>query len=314
MNKEILNKIKEYDTIIIHRHVSPDPDAMGSQMGLYHLIKDNFPNKNVYPTGVFPEKLSYFRAHSNLKDSVFEGALIIVTDTANSARIDDERWKLGDFVIKIDHHPVDDNYGDINLVNDKMSSTSEMIYNLYLDNSDQLTISLRSQELLLAGIVADTNRFLFPSTTTSTLEVAAKMKEDGVDFKKVYDKLYRRSFNDLRYFGYILNNLEIKNNVGRIILKTEDIKANNTDIATASNLIGELSNVDEFVVWVFVVEDAVYNNYRVNIRSRGPIINDIAAKYGGGGHIYASGLRSRDLNKIYDLLEDLEKRAEEFYE
>ncbi len=312
MKKEILNKIKEYDKIIIHRHVSPDPDAMGSQMGMYHIIKENFPKKQVFVTGVFPERLSYFNAHSRLDDEVFHNALIIVTDTANSSRIDDERYEDGSFIIKIDHHPVNDNFGDINWVESSRASTSEMIYEFYDFFKDELTLSLEAQEYLLSGIVADTNRFLYSATSSKTFKVAQKMKDNGVDFKKVYDTLYRRPFNDLKYFAFILSNLKVEDNLAHIVISEQDIKNNNTDVATSSNMIGELGNVDDFVVWVFITEDKRNKNYRVNIRSRGPIINDVAAKYGGGGHTMASGLRIKNLDKLDDLLYDLKSRIKEF--
>lgn len=312
MLNEILEQIKNYDKIIIHRHVSPDPDAMGSQMGMFHIITENFPEKEVYVTGVFPEKLSYFKAHSKLKDSAFDNALIIVTDTANNERIDDDRWQNADYVIKIDHHPVVDDYGDINWVDSNKSSTSEMIYDFYNEFRDQLTLSKEAQELILAGIVADTNRFLFPSTTSSTFEVAAKMKQDEVDFKSVYDKLYRRTFTEMKYYGYILCNLVIEERVAYIILDSAAIKKNNVDIATSSNLIGELNNIEEFDVWVFVTEDKAHKNFRVNIRSRGPIINDVAANFGGGGHICASGVRMKKIEKVLELIEQLKTRVGEF--
>ncbi len=312
MKNKIMSKIKEYEKIVVHRHVSPDPDAMGSQMGMYHIIKENFPEKEVYVTGVFPERLSYFNAHSRLNDSCFENSLIIVTDTANSNRIDDDRYQLGDYIIKIDHHPVGDDYGNINWVDSNRASTSEIVYEFYDYFSDTLSLSKTAQEYIFAGIVADTNRFLFPSTSAKTLEVAKKIKENGVDFKKVYDKLYRRPFNDLKYYAYILSNLVVNDGLGYIIIKDSDIKANNTDVATSSNMIGELSNVEEFVVWMFVTEDKRHKNYRINIRSRGPIINDIAAKYGGGGHIMASGIRVKNLDILEDLITDLKNRIKEF--
>lgn len=312
MKSDILQKIKDYNKIIIHRHVSPDPDAMGSQMGMYHLINENFPEKEVYVTGVFPERLSYFKAHSKLSDDVFDDALIIVTDTANRERIDDERWNMGDYIIKIDHHPVDDDYAGINWVDVNKSSTCEMVYEFYNEFRDELTLSAKAQELILAGIIADTNRFLFPSTTKETFDVASKMKEDNVDFKSVYDKLYRRSYKEMQYFGYILCNLKIEERVGYIILTAEDIKKNNVDIATSSNLIGELNNIEDFDVWVFVTEDKANKNYRVNIRSKGPIINDVAANFGGGGHIFASGVRMRKFEKVMQLIDELKNRVGEF--
>ncbi len=312
MKELILEKIKEYDKIVIHRHVSPDPDAMGSQMGMYHIIKENFPNKKVYVTGVFPERLSYFNAHSRLDDEVFCNALIIVTDTANSSRIDDERYEDGSYIIKIDHHPVNDSYGDINWVEPHRASTSEMVYDFYDHFKAELTLSLEAQEYLLSGIVADTNRFLYPATSSQTFNVAAKMKDDGVDFKKVYDTLYRRPFNDLKYFAFILSNLKVEDNLAHIIISEKDIRINNTDVATSSNMIGELGNVEDFIVWMFITEDKRNKNYRVNIRSRGPIINDVAAKYGGGGHMMASGLRIKNLDSLDNLISDLKDRIKEF--
>lgn len=312
MKTEILQKIKDYNKIVIHRHVSPDPDAMGSQMGMYYLITENFPEKEVYVTGVFPERLSYFKAHSRLKDHNFEDALIIVTDTANHERIDDSRWEIGDYIIKIDHHPVEDDYGNINWVDSNKSSTSEMIYDFYSEFSKEFSLSNQAKELILAGIVADTNRFLFPSTTNETFNVAAEMKKSGVNFKNVYDKLYRRSFKEVQYFGYILCSLKVEERVGYIILTADDIKKNNVDIATSSNLIGELNNIAEFDVWVFITEDKQNDNYRVNIRSRGPVINDVAAMFGGGGHIYASGVRMKNLDRVLKLIEELKNRVGEF--
>lgn len=312
MKKQILDKIKDYNKIVIHRHVSPDPDAMGSQMGMYHIITESFPEKNVYVTGVFPERLSYFKAHSKLTDDIFEDALIIVTDTANEDRIDDERYSLGDYVIKIDHHPPHDSFGDINWVEETKSSTSEMVYDFYEEFKDELKLSNDGKELILAGIVADTNRFLFPNTSAETFNVAMKMKQDNVDFSNVYDRLYRRPFVEMRYYGYILSNLKIEDRVAYIVLSAQEISKNNVDISTSSNLIGMLNNIEEFDVWVFITEDKAHKNFRVNIRSRGPIINDIAAQFGGGGHIYASGARVKEVEKALNLIDALKDRVGEF--
>ncbi len=310
VEKQILEKIKSYNKIIIHRHVSPDPDAMGSQMGLFHIIKDNFPNKEVYITGVFPERLSYFKAHSRLKDNVFAGALTIVTDTANEERIDDSRYKLSEEIIKIDHHPITDQYGVINYVDTNASSTCEIVYKLC--RGLNLEISDEAKEVLFAGMVADTNRFLYNSTTVDAFEIAMEMKKDNVNFEKVYNNLYKRNFNEMKYFGFILSNLVIKNRVARIVISNLDIDNNNVDIGTASNMIGELNNISDFYVWVFITEDIKANNYRVNIRSRGPVVNDVASKYGGGGHMYASGVRISKVERIEMLLNDLEERTKEF--
>ena len=163
---QILEKIKEYDTIIIHRHMKPDPDALGSQVGLKALLKHHFPEKTIKAVGFNEPTLTWMAEMDSVEDSAYQGALVIVCDTANTARIDDKRYSQGDFLIKIDHHPNDDVYGDLSWVDTSSSSASEMI--TLLAQTTQLALSDRAAELLFAGIVGDTGRFLYPSTTART--------------------------------------------------------------------------------------------------------------------------------------------------
>ena len=137
MKDKILQSIKEYETIIIHRHVRPDPDAYGSQGGLAEILKASFPEKTIYTVGKEEETLHFLRRLDRITDDAYNGALVIVCDTANEARIDDSRYKLGDKLIKIDHHPNVDQYGDLLWVDTNASSTSEMIYEFYLHGKDK---------------------------------------------------------------------------------------------------------------------------------------------------------------------------------
>src|SRR5690625_1172263 len=132
IKREIIETIKAYETIIIHRHVRPDADALGSQVGLQQMIKHSFPRKKVYVVGEEDPALYFLTRMDEVEDKVFNGALIIICDTANTGRISDSRYKLGKKVIKIDHHPNNDPYGDLRWIDTDASSTSEMIYELYL--------------------------------------------------------------------------------------------------------------------------------------------------------------------------------------
>jgi phosphoesterase RecJ-like protein len=125
--EHILEKIKSYDTIIIHRHMKPDPDALGSQVGLKEIIKHNFPEKKVLATGYNEPSLMWMTVMDEVSDNDFENALVIVTDTANTPRIDDKRYSTGDLLIKMDHHPNDDVYGDLVYVDTTASSSGEII-------------------------------------------------------------------------------------------------------------------------------------------------------------------------------------------
>lgn len=159
----ILEKIKAYDTIIIHRHQRPDPDAIGSQIGLKEILKTNFSDKKILATGVNEPTLSWIAEMDEVPDNDYEGALVIVTDTANTPRIDDDRYDKGDFLIKIDHHPNDDAYGDLLLVDTSASSASEIVTDWALTLG--LSLSDAAARVLYNGIVGDTGRFLYPSTT-----------------------------------------------------------------------------------------------------------------------------------------------------
>jgi phosphoesterase RecJ-like protein len=176
---DILNKIRAYDEIVIHRHKNPDPDALGSQLGLRDILRMNFPDKTISAVGFDEPSLAFIGKMDRLSDETFKGKLVIVTDTANTPRIDDVRYQTGDFLIKIDHHPNDDAYGDLLAVDTTASSASEIIANFAFDHD--LQISDDAARVLYAGIVGDTGRFLYPATTPKTLYTAAKLAEHTFD-------------------------------------------------------------------------------------------------------------------------------------
>ena len=129
---DILAQIKKYDTIIIHRHQRPDPDAYGSQVGLAEIIRASFPKKKVYQVGEMVSRFDWLVSQDEIEDSVYNNALVIVTDTANRPRVDDERYTKGKYLIKIDHHPFIEDFGGLEYIDDSASSTSEILMELLL--------------------------------------------------------------------------------------------------------------------------------------------------------------------------------------
>lgn len=138
-----------------------DPDAYGSQLGLKYYIQQKFPQKQVFAVGEAESSLSFIGELDNIDDKTYQDALVIVCDTANAPRIDDERYSTGRKIIKIDRHPAVDRYGDINLVNTNASSTSEIIYDLISHFNDEAIVNKDIASVLYLGIVGDTGRFLF---------------------------------------------------------------------------------------------------------------------------------------------------------
>ena len=305
---QILEKIKEYDTIIIHRHMKPDPDALGSQVGLKALLKHHFPEKTIKAVGYDEPTLTWMAEMDLVKDSVYQGALVIVCDTANTARIDDKRYSQGDFLIKIDHHPNDDVYGYLSWVDTSSSSASEMIA-LFAETT-HLALSDRAAELLFAGIVGDTGRFLYPSTTARTLRLAASLREQNFDFSALTRKMDTMSYKIAKLQGYIYDHLEVdENGAARVILSQEVLKQFNVTDAETAAIVGTPGRIDSVSLWGIFVEQAD-GHYRVRLRSKIHPINEIAKEHDGGGHPLASGANSYSLEEneiIYQKLKNLLK-------
>lgn len=314
MYKEIYKAIKKYDEIVIARHTGADIDALGSQFAMQEIIKETFPEKKVYAIGAYSSKFKFVGQLDREEDLKLENPLLIVLDTPKTSRIDTLDLSKYSFKIKIDHHPLEEKFGDIELVNDKSSSACEVVIDLC--NNTKLKMNKIAAERLFMGIVSDTNRFMYPSTSYETMNKAAKLIEEfGVNPPELYEKMYLRDLVELRFEGYMLQNLKVtKNKVAYIKITDEIQKEFNVDAATPSNMIGSLSYINDFIVWVTFSEDKKQNLVRVSIRSRGPVINTIAMQYNGGGHKLASGVRLPDFTLSDALIEDLDKLCKEYLE
>jgi bifunctional oligoribonuclease and PAP phosphatase NrnA len=306
MKQEILDTIKQYDTIILHRHVRPDPDAYGSQGGLAAILKESFPEKNIYAVGQEEPTLHYMRRLDTIDDETYQGALVIVCDTANEERICDRRYTLGDRLIKIDHHPNEDPYGDLLWVDTTASSCSEMIYDFYLFGKDQgLKMNDEGARLLFAGIVGDTGRFLYPSTTEKTFSYAGELIHYNFSRPELFDRMYELEANIIKLNGYILQNFELQENgVGSVVLTKELLEKFQARPAEASLLVGTLGEVKGIKAWAFFIEEG--NQIRVRLRSKGPVINGVARKFNGGGHPLASGASIFSWDEVDEVLKELD--------
>lgn len=312
MKKEIIRTISLYDTIIIHRHVRPDPDAYGSQCGLAEILRATYPEKNIFAVGTPEPSLAFLYTPDVIEDPVYENALVIVCDTANQARISDSRYNMGDKLIKIDHHPNEDQYGDLLWVDTNASSTSEMIYELYLAGKEQAgwTLPTKGAELIYAGIVGDTGRFLFPNTTKKTLKYAGELIEYPFNSQALFNQLYETKLNVVRLNGYIYQNVSLsENGVASVFITRDILHQYNITPPEASQLVSTLGNISGIKAWVFFVEEA--DQIRVRLRSKGPIVNEVAKKYNGGGHPLAAGASIYDWKDTDLVIADLERICKE---
>jgi bifunctional oligoribonuclease and PAP phosphatase NrnA len=312
MKEKILETIKQYNSIIIHRHVRPDPDAYGSQGGLAELLRASFPEKSIYTVGKEEESLNFMRRLDEISDDTYKEALVIVCDTANQARIDDKRYKLGDKLIKIDHHPNEDPYGDLLWVDTTASSVSEMIYEFYLFGKDKgLKLSDEGARLIYAGIVGDTGRFLFPSTSDKTFAYAGELIHYNFSRTDIYEGMYNLKMNIVKLNGYILQNFSIEANGVASVRLTKELLAQFQAVPSdASLLIGTLGSIQGIMAWVFFIQEE--DQIRVRLRSKGPVINGIARNFNGGGHPLAAGASIYSWSDADLVIKEMEEACEEY--
>lgn len=313
--REILKQIKKYDDIVIARHIGADPDALGSQFALKELIETNFKNKRVYAIGTIASKFRFMGNTDKTDNLDYTKALLIVVDTPDLKRIDgiDDIEKF-ETVIKIDHHPFIEKFKNdsIEYIESNASSASQLIFKFAVDA--KLKLTKKAAENIYVGIIGDTDRFLHDYTSIETFEIVTKLlKSTEIEFTKLYEPLYTRPLTEIRFQGYIYQNLKLTENKVAYIKLTDDILQKfEVDTASAGNMINNLKFVQEILIWVFFTEDVKNNIVKANIRSRGPVINNVATKFGGGGHIYASGARLKNWEEAEQLINDLNEVSIEY--
>lgn len=312
MYKKIIKIIKKYDKIVLARHISPDPDAIASQIALRDSIKLTFPNKEVYAVGAGVHKFKYLGALDKPDLGTLNNSLLIVLDVPNFYRVDGINGLEYDAILKIDHHPAEDIVGDVDWTDSTKSSTCEMIAELLLYSP--LAMDTKIAEDLYVGMVFDSDRFLLPNTSAETLKTAYELvKTSNINFVNLYDNLYERSINEEKFRAYLINNIEItENRFGFIFVPSEDLKKFNVEPTSVSNQVNDFYFIKELMCWMFVVYDERNDIYKANIRSRGPVINEVAAKYNGGGHKFASGCRTSDYKVIEALAKDLDATCKKY--
>jgi len=307
MYSEIKNLIENSHIIIIHRHSRPDGDAIGSQLGLKYALQLNYPEKEIYAVGDENEKFTFLGKMDVISDEKYHDALVFVLDTPEEVMISDERYKLGKFLIKIDHHLQRSTFGNINLVD----STYESCASLVADLLFKLNLKLNdyAAKCFFTGIVTDSGRFRYDQVNARTFQITSKLLETNFKMSEVYSNLYEEDLKIVRLKSYFTLNFQVtKNNVAYMMTSKEKLKEWDVDFFTVSRgMVNTMSGIKGIDIWVNFTEDEKNNCVVAEIRSSKYDINKIATKYGGGGHMLASGASLKDFDEAYKMLEDLDK-------
>ena len=305
MFEQIIQAIKDYQTIIIHRHSSPDGDALGCQIGLKNLIQDNFPEKKVYAVGDGAKRYSFMDGSQmdEIADSVYEGAFAIVLDCGASALVSDDRYKTAEKTARIDHHIYQETFTDLEVVDTSFESCCGEITQLGIEAG--WAFSPASAKALFTGMVTDSGRFRYDSTTSQTFRLASKLMEQPFDTGEIYAQLYADEYKYVKLRAQFVLKINFTDyRVAYIYTTKEELASYEADTFTISrgmvNTMGDIRGVD---IWVNFTETE--DKVLVEIRSNKYTVQPIAVKYGGGGHAKACGCSVKDRAEAMALLEDL---------
>jgi len=308
----IRKDILAYDKIVVYRHIKPDFDALGCQMGLVHFLKDNFPNKEIHYVGddhvsftprIFPEM-------ERLPESFHQGKgfLAIVCDVGDAKRVADPRFQSAGKVVKFDHHPCREDIAEDYVLDVNAASASEIVADFCL-NWKGKTLTKAAAENFYIGIVGDSGRFLFSSTSSHTFDVASSLIKTGINMSLIYQKMYEKPISALTRQAYVLNHYKVTEHGFAYYLIPIEVE-NELGIVCEQGKenVNMLSNIEGIEVWASITQDVDPKDpcWRISLRSKSKDISALAAKWGGGGHAQASGCQFKDLSQLDAFVKDVD--------
>lgn len=305
MFKKVIEAIEKYDRIIIHRHSNPDGDAIGSQVGLKNILKENYPEKEIYTVGDASKRYGFIEdsATDTIPDEYYKGALAFVLDTSAKFLISDERYTLADAVIKMDHHIFTEEFADIEVIDTSFESCCGLIGMFAMKTG--LKLNPLAAKALYTGMITDSGRFRYDSTTSQTFNVASFLMEQKFNTNDIFSNLYADELQSVQLRAkFVLKITKTDAPVSYIYTTLDEAKSYNADIFTISRgMVNTMSDIKGIDIWVNFTETE--NGVLCELRSSKYNINPVAVKYGGGGHQKASGATVKDRAEAMAMLEDL---------
>ena len=304
--EELTRAIESSQTISIYRHSHPDCDALGSQFAMKTWIMNRYPDKHVYALGFQTSSQAEFPGSDQVSDNELRGSLAIILDTANTDRIDDERWQLAGQLVKIDHHPDLNPYGSIQIVRPDYAAACEILTE-YFRSVDPDSVSLLTAEYLYMGLLTDTLCFRTNNTTQHTLEMASWLAGKGIDIPFINRCLFDQSYNEFKFDTFLREKAQIMDQklVYAVVSREEEILWN-IKPSDVRNHIDTFGHVKEFQIWAIFTErleePGVYDG---SLRSKEAAVNEIAARFEGGGHRNAAGVKNLTDESMHELIDQL---------
>ena len=316
IKQTILNKIKEYDRILIFRHKRPDGDATGSTKGLARILKLTYPDKEILLQNCdFADYMAFLGTEDALlEDEKYADALAIVIDTGTTERVSNQKFNLCKEVIKIDHHINIAPYGDILWVEEERSSACEMIADFYATFKDELKIDKEAAGYIYCGMVTDSGRFRFRDVSGETLRLAGMLLDMGIDTDTMYANLYMKEFDLYKFEAYAYGQMQITESGVAYLHVTKEMQEKfGLSGEDASASVSLMDSIKNSLIWLAFIDNED-GSIRVRLRSRFVTINCIGEKYHGGGHACAAGATVYSVDEMNALIADADARLKEYKE
>ena len=314
IKREILDKIKEYDSIVIGRHIRPDGDAIGSSRGLRRIIELTYPEKKVYLSNTDTSDYLSFLGSENppVSNETIRSSLAILLDTATADRLSNPRLFNAAELIKIDHHIKCEDFKGIEWIEDYRSSVSEMIADFYETFRDELKLDATGARCIYTGIVTDSGRFSYSSTSPETLRLAALMLSFGFDIEELQAHLDLKEYSFYRFRTALFHRIKrTSSGLLWVYVDEEFQKKWKLTRENASESVSFLSGVKGSICWLAFIDNGD-GTIRVRLRSRFMTVNELASRYHGGGHDRASGATCYSKEEMMSLVEEADKAVMEY--
>ncbi len=312
MFEKIFELLNQYDRIIIHRHKNPDGDAIGSQVGLKHLILENLPGKEVYCVGDAPRRYDFIENSKpdEIPNGLYNGALAVILDLSAPELISDERYTLAAATVRIDHHIFIAPIADTEVIDTDYESCCGLITELAIEAGWRL--DRIAAQALYTGMVTDSGRFRYDSVNSGTHRRASFLMQEKLDTGSIYANLYADDLSSIQLrASFVLKITPLPDyRIAYIYTTLDEFRATGQTAFTVSRgMVGTMSDLRGIDIWANFTETD--DGVLCELRSSRYNINPIAVKYGGGGHSKASGATLRDRDEAMSLLEDLKAITKE---
>lgn len=293
---DILKTILSSNKIAIFSHMNCDGDAVGSSIALKLALEKMGKLAYIFIPEPIDEKFEVIHSNSHINLPNTESLnfdLAFGLDCPHKERFGNKLkiFKKINYSINLDHHSDNKLFGTINYVNENASSVSEIIYKMFLHWKFEITKDIAT--CLYAGISTDTGRFLHANTKPETLCYASELAKLDADIMAVNYNLFERiSVAEMDLTKIALNKLELvfNNQIAILCLTKADFKQTGTVSQQAYRLPDLINGIDGVKVAI-VMSELNRNEWSVSIRSRQAVAQNIAKRFGGGGHTRAAGCR-----------------------